>query len=243
MFNREQQITERFTRAVEQLGHGSSDVRVGAVYALRRIMIDSPRDHDAIVDVLTAFVREHARPRSPTDDRTRVEAQAALIVLGRRPERPGRELDHLRLDEAFLPRAHLRAARLPCARLRRATLTGAHLEGAVLEGARLRGANLDDADLEGALLRYASLEGASLKHAKLRGATLDDASLWGAAMPGARLDDASLRGAHLAGVTGSPHLSNEQRREAHCLPETPGCAEAGRAEPPAGHPCVRFPWD
>jgi hypothetical protein len=37
------QITERFTRAIDQLGHERLDVRLGGIYALERITNDSPK--------------------------------------------------------------------------------------------------------------------------------------------------------------------------------------------------------
>ena len=43
-----------------RLGSDRLDVRLGAIDALERIMIDSARDHPAIVELLAAFVRECA---------------------------------------------------------------------------------------------------------------------------------------------------------------------------------------
>jgi hypothetical protein len=42
--SREGQITERFTRAIDQLGSEHLDVRLGGLYALERIARDSPAD-------------------------------------------------------------------------------------------------------------------------------------------------------------------------------------------------------
>lgn len=69
----EGQVTERFTRAVDQLGHESLDVRLGGIYALERITGDSERDRSTIAEILTAFVRGHAlwppsRPGQPHKD-------------------------------------------------------------------------------------------------------------------------------------------------------------------------------
>ena len=61
--SRESHVTDRYTKAIEQLGSEGLDVRLGAIYALERIMFDSPRDHPTIVEVLAAFVREHSRPK------------------------------------------------------------------------------------------------------------------------------------------------------------------------------------
>src|SRR4051794_32743669 len=55
------QITERFTRAIDQLGESEKlDVRLGGIYALERIARDSADDHPQVIEVLTAYVREHA---------------------------------------------------------------------------------------------------------------------------------------------------------------------------------------
>jgi len=59
-------ITDRFTKAIEQLGATTAknepnvEVRLGAIYALERIARDSARDHWTIMEVLTAYVRKNA---------------------------------------------------------------------------------------------------------------------------------------------------------------------------------------
>jgi hypothetical protein len=58
--NAEGQITERFTHALGQLGSNKPAIRLGGIYALERIAQDSPKDHWPIMEVLTAYVREHA---------------------------------------------------------------------------------------------------------------------------------------------------------------------------------------
>jgi hypothetical protein len=50
----EQQITERFTRAIDQLGNDKLSVKLGGIYALERIAKDSPKDHWQVMEVLTA---------------------------------------------------------------------------------------------------------------------------------------------------------------------------------------------
>jgi hypothetical protein len=94
------QLTDRYTRAIEQLGSDKLDVRLGGIYALERIAKDSAPDGATIAEVLTAFVRGRApwppaRPDQPGEDtpiqeipylRYRAaDVQAALTVLGRQP--------------------------------------------------------------------------------------------------------------------------------------------------------------
>jgi hypothetical protein len=165
------QITERFTRAIDQLGHAQLDVRLGGIYALERIARDSPADRAAIGEVLTAFVRSHAPwpPRlpgqyvatAPIDQVPELQVRAAdvqacLTVLGRGGFAPPAEgQDRLDLHAVDLRHANLWDAHLEAAYLRRA-----HLEAAFLGGAHLQGADLRDAHLEKAYLDAAYLEGA-----------------------------------------------------------------------------------
>jgi hypothetical protein len=55
------QITDRYNAAITNLGSASVDVRLDGIYALQRIMQDSPRDQPTVVAVLCAFVRDNAR--------------------------------------------------------------------------------------------------------------------------------------------------------------------------------------
>ena len=52
------QVTDRYTKAIDQLGSTQVSVRIGGIYALERIARDSARDHPAIMEVLTEFLRE-----------------------------------------------------------------------------------------------------------------------------------------------------------------------------------------
>jgi uncharacterized protein YjbI with pentapeptide repeats len=208
--SREGQVTERFTRAIDQLGHGELDVRIGGIYALERIANDSPDDRATIAEVLTAFVRGHA-PWPPRLPRQYVadapieqvpelqvrspDVQAALTVLARRQPPPKLEG---RLD---LHATDLRKASLFEANLERASLIGARLQGATLTGAQLQGANLQDAQLQGTFLAFAQLQKAFLMNVQLQGAYLIGAQFQGAVLSGAQLQGATLSGAQLQGVS------------------------------------------
>ena len=64
-------ITERYTRAIEQLGHEKLDVRLGGIYALERIARNPLPDRITVGKVLTAYLRTHSPwppvpPQQPT---------------------------------------------------------------------------------------------------------------------------------------------------------------------------------
>ncbi|MBA3947652.1 MAG: hypothetical protein H0X37_24240 [Herpetosiphonaceae bacterium] len=80
------QITERFTRAIDQLGSDNLAVRLGAIYALEQIARESEKEYyRPIVEILTAFVRANApwpQPQpTPPHKKAPADIQAILSVL------------------------------------------------------------------------------------------------------------------------------------------------------------------
>jgi uncharacterized protein YjbI with pentapeptide repeats len=219
-------LTDRYAKAVEQLGSDTVDVRLGGIYVLERIVNDHPRnrDQETIVEVLSAFVRVHSDPvyqyraslpkpaRSmPVEeqrqkaheyvleqDETPADVQAALTVVGRLPRRAG--VLRANLTGAHLSRATLFMADLSGADFSGADLTGASLFMAKLNRARLREANLIRANLVKARLTETVLVATDLTDADLGEADLRGADLGKANLTGARLVRANLSGAALNGA-------------------------------------------
>jgi uncharacterized protein YjbI with pentapeptide repeats len=202
------QVTDRYTRAIEQLGSDKLDIRIGGTYALERVARDSTRDHPTVMAVLAAFVREHSREQRPPvvepaeatagilqERSTRPDVQAAITAIGRR------NADHdtgpIDLSRCNLTGAHLPGANLANANLMGANLSRAYLAQTDLSGANLIGADLSKADLSGANLRQANLNGAKLvaafaPYANLTGAFLGRADLTQARLVGVNIHDANL---------------------------------------------------
>ena len=176
----EGQITERFTRAIDQLGNRDSmTMRLGGIYALERIAQDSKKDHWQVMEVLTSYVREN----SPHDEDMQsgqpvtTDIQAILTVLGRR--NAAYDMPKQRLD---LSRTHLHGVRLADANLQHATFTGANLRQAVFyrvnfDGAIFQSAVLHGTNFEKSTLTLACFQGANLLAAKLQGADIRTAAL------------------------------------------------------------------
>lgn len=53
--NQSQQVTDAYTKAVEQLGHAKAPVRLGALHSLERLAQDNPSRRQTVVDVLCAY--------------------------------------------------------------------------------------------------------------------------------------------------------------------------------------------
>jgi len=199
------QITDRFTRAIDQLGKVDEnnnklfEIRIGGIYALERIARESEEDYEPIMEVLTAYVRQNA-PLKPGKETAEEESdkeertpdpdiQAITTVLRRLTRLHGQgqpgslDLHDTDLTGANLQGADLQGANLQEADLQEAHLQHAHLTEADLQGAFFPEANRTDEQLH-ANLQDANLQGAILQYAKVTDEQLASTlSLQGATMP------------------------------------------------------------
>lgn len=181
-------ITDRFTKAIEQLGSEEVAVRVGGIYALERISKDSPEDHWTIMEVLMAYLRENsttAWARAIEDGEAVTTALSKLSVatndlstqffmtaiMGKNGPLKLRPETDIQAILTVLGRRSSGARQ-------REVAAGRRLDLAVLD---LCGAFLNNAHLE-----YACLKGADLRLASLRDAYLDRAELHQAVLLGAQ---------------------------------------------------------
>ena len=181
----EGQITERFTRAIDQLGSDKVPIRLGGIYALERIARDSGKDHWQVMQVLMDCVPRKPEPDNQTGEDlpkqpVSSDIQAILEVLGRLNTKHDEPWARLNLRKADLRRMDLRATNLAWA-----ILVEADLRGAILDRANLQGANLAIADVRGTWLSKSDLREAKLNLADFRGADLTKADLKGANLNGA----------------------------------------------------------
>ena len=174
---REEQFASRYSRALEQVGSTNLYVRIGGVYALEGLALDSPRYHPTVMEVLTAFIRERSRAAAadaadPAAWR-QPDVQTALTVVGRREAE--RDIRYIDLNGAKLSYADLRGLNLAGAKFIGAKLTFAELGGANLTDAEFAIADLDHADFTGANLTGAHFASLNLAGAKFTGANLTGA--------------------------------------------------------------------
>jgi uncharacterized protein YjbI with pentapeptide repeats len=210
------QLTDRFSKANEQLGDESIAVRLGGIYSLKQLAEDTDRssDQEAVVEVLSAFVRMNFNIRLDESDERRDEYDpastkrtkpsgdilAAISVLAQLPDRDG-------ILRADFTGVDFSAADLTDTRLKGGNLSGVNLRKAGLAGCNLSGMNLQHADLGWAHLEDVKLVGADLKHVFMRHAyakggdffraDLRDANLSRAMMPESQFAEADLRRANM----------------------------------------------
>lgn len=198
--SQEGQITERFTRAIDQLGSDKLQIRLGGIYALERIANESGKDYWPIMEILTAYIRENSLIKNLRTRYREIEnlseesfdkkyevlpdTQAILTILGRRKY-------SFKVGELF-------GLDLNGTHLRMVNLKGAHLEGAYLGytdliGAHLEKSNLIEANLENTYLNWGFLNEANLEGANFAGANLEGVDFYGANLEGVDFYGANLK--------------------------------------------------
>jgi hypothetical protein len=229
------QLTDRYAKAIGLLASDQITERLGGVYALEHLMIESDREHETVIEVLAAFIRERAnwpgfqgrvsadhehhhkdgseKPRPETD------VQAALTVIGRRPKRA--ECNAVDLSFADLCGAtldgNLEGVYFWGAQLKSAVLIGGHLKRAVFCWAQMQDADISWGQLQHANFSYAQMRGVTLLNARLRGADFTKADLKDSTLCGANLAGANLSGTQLQGADFVTALDGQVVKNAHGL--------------------------
>ena len=241
--NKESQITDRFYKAVEQLGNiapKNQAVQIGGVFALERIAIDSPKDHWTIMEVLCSYIRMNSPVAGPYEkvvghanlhkknkggssntifpDHV---IQTIITVLGRRNTL--RESVSERLD---LRNTYLRGANFTGGDFSKTLFDGSHLEWSKFNHANLENTSFNDSHMEMASLRNTTMIKSSfidsyMEGADLRNSNLSDSNLLYSHIQDSIVNNCNVKGAKfdLANITnvdigGFVNLTDEQIGEA-----------------------------
>ncbi|PSB13824.1 hypothetical protein C7B76_18445 [filamentous cyanobacterium CCP2] len=176
----DKQVTERFSKAVEQLGSDKLEVRMGGIFSLERIMKESERDYWTVIEILTSFIQSKSPSQilvnqsNALDNQSREfqllaeDIQAALTVISRRNAKQDPEDRIVHLDSANLRSADLRDAHFKYVDLESSNLQDANFQGADLEDANLSSANLCQVKFKGANLKQTNFYKADLSEADFR---------------------------------------------------------------------------
>ncbi|MEV6154904.1 pentapeptide repeat-containing protein [Nonomuraea sp. NPDC052129] len=182
----QEQIADRYSKALEQIGSDNVEVRIGGLFALERIAEDSPPYAATIPHVIMGFILGHDRPATAEGRwQPGADVGAALRVLG------------IIAPFSAADAPHLGAAHFEGAEWKGVDLSGANLFGAHLSGADLTDANLTRVDLTRVDLTRANLARANLSSADLTRADLTSADLASADLDRVDLTDAKLTRADL----------------------------------------------
>ena len=230
---RDAKFAALLTRAIEHLGNESIAIRKGAIYELRRLAVDSEKDRESVVEILSGFVREGieklSSPEPPGNGEELPKPEADIFIAaevlsflyqgyGCRASLEGLQAEHVNLDRVELRGVKLSRAKFTGTSLNGAFLNEANLSRAYLGGAGLKsqGTNLIGANLIGANLRCTWLGNACFTVAILDGADLSEAHLHNTIFSGTTLKNVKFGRAHLHGnlLQGSCNFIAEQLMDA-----------------------------
>ncbi len=155
--NRKVQRTDQYIRAMQQLGGERTEARIGAVYALELIAKESKIDYLKVMEILSAYVRDHC-PRLKNGNTNHIkslvstnnvptEIRAIFAVLGRR--------DMVHLERRInLRNTDLRGMQLIDANLRdidfgRADLSNSFFKNCDFDNTRFTGSTISNMTLIG----------------------------------------------------------------------------------------------
>jgi|GEM_PF-366608 len=225
--DRQGQITDRFTKAVEQLGNENMAQRLGGIYALERISQDSERDYWPVMEVLCAFVREKSQQREaakPLD-----EAAKAFTTWIKEPEEKedksvapssGEETPAKGPEEMPRLAEDLQAAVTVIGRRGRVEWEKENGKRIDFTGAILRGVIFKKAELAGAIFSGAEMQSANFKEACLQSAELVSTNVQGAIFDNAQMQNAYFKETQLQGVSFFNTRLQLTRFENSCGPGT-----------------------
>jgi uncharacterized protein YjbI with pentapeptide repeats len=213
--SRDADVTERYTKAIEQLGSKHTAIRVGGIFALERIGHDSERDRTTIVNVLTSSLyNELSAPAgkpgkpvlmAPAEESALMVALMRLRKIGETNKlasylKGNANLENADLHGAYLSEANMTDYPLFLANVSEADLSKAILRRAILFGTNFSSANLQDTVLSEADLQAANFSGANLRCADLTDANLNEANFSDADLRCANLRDADMKEADFSGA-------------------------------------------
>jgi hypothetical protein len=187
----EGQITDRFSRAIEQLGAVEPggkmqsdgrpminiEVRLGGIYSLERIAHDSPRDAWAIIEILSTYARENSSTRGVVAAKA-METSCMTENLQQSSDEIEPEILRADIQAALTVIGRREASLDPKGKI--IDLSNTNLRGAILSEAKLAGANLRRTSLAEAHLERSDLRGADFRCTNLTGTILVAANVEGA---------------------------------------------------------------
>jgi uncharacterized protein YjbI with pentapeptide repeats len=216
----EKQITERFSKAVEQLGSEKSPTVIGAVYSLERISKDSEKDYQKAMEILIAFIKNNNSMDGHQNQLVKVHQsiQEIITIIGRRISNPNRNNDE-KLNLSYVDLTKISILNLDLSKI---DFQGSCFTHGNINGAKFIDSNLSDsnfsyvnnekfsgtrkrnefakADLRGANLYKAVLIKSDFRNSRMGGANLTEAMLSSSDMRGVNLVSANLDKADLTGT-------------------------------------------
>jgi hypothetical protein len=184
----QRRITETFSRAAEQLRSEKLAVRLGGIYTLERVSLESWRDYWPVMETLSAFVRERSRQTLLDESQVATDVAAVMAVICRR-SKAGKTYERENGFRFDLTNADLRGVKLNGLELAGGQLTGANLQGARFYGGKFERVIFERADLSTVVIPMAVFDHCYFPGANLRGVEFFKTQMTNCSLNGADLSD------------------------------------------------------
>lgn len=170
---RQTAISERYSTAIEQLGSEVETIRIGGIYSLESIALESPDRALSVFNVLFAFIRSHSTKWVEPENRTQQSCPTPTV-----PSEEEREIYYEKFGNYVVKYdapPDLQAAVDIFARSTTRLENGPDLKFDLTQACLAR-VNFSNANLRGVILSQATLAEADFTNADLTGAKFDGAS-------------------------------------------------------------------
>lgn len=233
VLSQERLITDRYSKAIDQLGGASPHTRLGGIYALGSIAKTSPDYVYTVENVLASYIRKNCIYQDSAFIRDELQASVNIITgkqyhIVQSDETDGSfNLSAATLNGFDFNKSSLEKSTLTNADFKRSFFVDANLSGVEANGATFARADLSNASMNGghfygvdftqARLDNASIKNSDLRLANFKEANLSNANLTGCDMTDVNLDRTNLFGADLQRTKG---LTKELVKKARINAET-----------------------
>lgn len=202
-------ITDRYAKALDQLGNPNKETRLGGIYALGSIAENSTDYISIAKEVLTSYIRRNYN----ADSVLREEFQASMDILTgkqfkisfQKDKESGINLSKTTLIGYDFDNSQLKNAIIEESNFNRSSFIKAEMSGIVASASTFiravcTDAKMTDSQLYGADFTLAKLNGVVMKNSNLKGAKFVDADLSNADLSGCDMSDVDINRASLHGT-------------------------------------------
>lgn len=188
-------LSERFTKAVEQLGSGNTAIIIGGICTLEQIFLDSRTYEKVILSILAEFIKFSSPNIKGNNSSIKPEVQSAVSTLARCLQLSTTHSSKeyiINLDNVNLKNSDLKGFNLSAVSLNDSDLSYASLKMTILNGASLENINFTASDLS-----YSKLNNCFISGGNFSSAILDHAELNSLNQINQTIDKVSFRDASL----------------------------------------------
>jgi len=202
------QITERFSRAIEQLGSERLAIRLGGIYSLERIAKESKKDFIPIMEVFSAYLRKNSpiwksKPKEKANE-VAIDINAIITAIGRRstefhPENFKIDLNDVWINGLLLDDMNFSNISFINSDLSRSVLNDVILKNADLVNTNMEKFTSVGGDFRESFLFEVNMRDSHLDHSNLQGVLLDTCILKDIDFCQANLNDVDFGHANISG--------------------------------------------